>query len=165
MKIILRNYGIGMTATQRQAARATAADAVTTRGTGQVPPAPRDILAQPGPRGVLLNWRPGARPTSDIGGWRIYKDDESKLFAELRDVNTTQHFIEATAGTTPPVTNFFVSSFNKLGVESQKVQIQSAAIVETGAPVMPSTPPTYTTPYTPPSGGGSGIGKKGFQGL
>ncbi len=161
MKIILRNYGIGMTSAQRQAARATAKDSTVVRGTGRTPPAPRDLLAQAGPRGVLLNWRPGARPTTDIGGWRIYKDDENSLFAELKDPGTTQHFIEATAGTTPPITNFFVSSFNKLGVESQKVQIQSSALVEAGAPTMPSTPPTYTVPYHPPSG----YGGRGFQQL
>ena len=79
-----------------------------------------------------------------------------KLFADLKDPNTTQHFIEATSGTTPPVTNIFVSAVNALGVESNKVQAQGASTAEAGAPAMPSTPPTYTTPYTGPSGGGGG---------
>lgn len=147
MKVILRNYGIGMNGIQRQVARSQASDMVLTRGTGKVPPAPRDLFVQSAPRGVLVNWRPGAPSSVDVAGYRIYKDDETKLFAEIRDTGTTQHFIEATAGATPPVTNVFVSTFNKLGIESPKVMVQGTAIAESGAPAMPSTPSTYTTSY------------------
>lgn len=146
MKVILRGYGIRMTTEQRQIARSQARDMTIARGTGQKPQMPRDVFVQPGPRGVLINWRVAAGFTEDIAGFRIYKDNEQSLFAEIRDPNTTQHFIEATAGATPPVTNFFISSFNKLGIESPLVQVQSAAITEAGAPTMPSTPPTYQNP-------------------
>jgi hypothetical protein len=159
VKVILRGYGIRQDTATRQAARAQAADMVRTRGTGRVPGLPRDVFLQPGPRGILVNWLPPAGQSSDIVGWRIYKDDETKLFADLKDASTTQHFIEATAGTTPPVTNIFVSSVSNLG-ESPKVQAQSAAIAETGAPTMPVTPPTYTTPYTRIVVGGGGSGAR-----
>lgn len=128
---------------------------VRTRGTGKIPGMPRDVFLQSGPRGILVNWLPPAGFKGDIVGWRIYKDDETKLFADLKDFSTTQHFIEATSGATPPVTNIFVSSVSQLG-ESAKVQAQSSAIAETGAPSMPATPPTYTTPYVGRFSGGAG---------
>lgn len=156
MKVILRTYGIRQSTIERQNSRAQAADVVRTRGTSRVPGVPRDIFVQSGPRGILVNWLPPANFSSDIAGWRIYKDDETKLFAEIKDAHTTQHFIEATSGSTPPTVNIFVSSINALGVESPKIQAQGTAVVETGAPVMPATPPTYTVPYTVPQGGGSG---------
>src|SRR5215470_1948868 len=110
MKTILRNYGIGMNTIQRQTAQSQMTDMLRTRGTGNKPLPPRDLLVQPGPRGILLNWRIPAKAHIDIAGYRIYKDDENKLFAEVKDPNTTQHYIEATSGTTPPVTNLFVSA-------------------------------------------------------
>lgn len=148
MKVILRGYGIRMTTEQRQAARAQASDMVRTRGTGQKPKPPQDVFVSSGPRGILVNWRPSAGFTGDIAGWRVYKDSEQSLFAEIRDPSTTQHFIESTAGATPPSVNIFVSSINKLNVESGLVQAQGTATIESGAPVMPPTPPTYTTPFT-----------------
>jgi hypothetical protein len=144
MKCILRGYGIGMSTEERFQARSQASDMTRARGTVRVPVPPRDIFLQPGPRGVLLNWRAGAGFTDDIAGYRIYKDDEQSLFCEIKDPSTTQHFVESSAGSTPPVTNFFVSSINKLGQESPLVQVQSQSKVEAGAPTMPGTPNTYT---------------------
>src|SRR5262249_52711313 len=118
------------------------------------PVAPRDVFVQSGPRGILVNWRMGAGFTADIAGWRLYKDDENSHFADILDPNTQQHFIESTAGSTPPVTNIFVSSINQLGFESAKVQAQSTATVEAGAPTMPGTPPTYTNQFSPGKGPG-----------
>jgi hypothetical protein len=155
MKVILRGYGIRMNTEQRQQARSQASDMVRTRGTARTPNAPRDVFLQSGPRGILVNWRAPAGTTNDIAGWRVYKDTESSLFCEIRDPNTTQHFIEATAGATPPVTNVFVSAFTKLGVESPLVQAQGSALVEAGAPTMPSTPPTYTGGYGGKTSGGN----------
>jgi hypothetical protein len=152
MKVIVRGYGVGMTPQERAVARSNAADAVRNRGTAKKPLPPRDLLAQSGPRGILVNWRKGAGFTSDTTGYRIYKGTEASLFAEIHDANTMQHFIEATAGAAPPVTNIFVSSINKLGVESAKVQVQSVAAVEAGAPIMPSTPPSFQINITLPPG-------------
>ena len=148
MKCILRGYGINMTQTERNIARTQARDMTIARGTGLKPAPPRDIFTQPGPRGVLLNWRAPA-VVQEVAGYRIYKDDENSLFAEIKDPTTTQHFIESTAGSTPPVTNFFISTFSKLGQESARIQIQAAATVEAGAPTMPSTPPTYGKQFNP----------------
>lgn len=119
-----------------------------TRGTGNKPLPPRDLYVQPGPRGILLNWRIPAKSPIDIAGYRVYKDNENSLFAEIKDPTTVQAFVESTAGASPPTTNLFVSTINQLGVESAKVQIQGVATAEASAPVMPPTPPTYTTDYS-----------------
>lgn len=134
-----------MSTEQRQVVKAQAADIVRSRGTGRTPGVPRDISLQSGPRGILVNWRGPDGFRDDIAGYRIYKGDENTLYAEITDPNTTQHFIETTAGSSPVVTNIMVSSINKLGVESPKtIPMQSQASVEAGAPAMPNTPPTYT---------------------
>lgn len=159
MKVILRDYGIGMNSQQRQVARSQASDMTIARGTGKLPLPPRDVFIQSGPRGILVNWIPAAGFTDDIAGWRVYKDNESSLFCQIKDPNTTQFYIETTAGSTPPVANVFVSSINKLGAESALIQAQGAALTEAGAPTMPGTPPGYTTPYT----GGNRTGGHGGQ--
>lgn len=144
MKAIVRNYGVGMSTVERQEERAKASDFTRTRGTARKPYPPRDVICQSGPRGILVTWNLPQAPSFDIQRWRVYKDDENTLYAEINDRGTRQCFIETTAGTTPPVVNVFVSSLNALGAESQKVQAQGSATSETGAPSMPSVPPGYT---------------------
>lgn len=161
MKAILRNYGIRMNTEQRQVARSQASDMVRTRGTARIPNPPRDIIPQPGPRGVLLSWSLPSGFADDITGWRVYKDDENTLYVELHDRGSRQHFIETTAGSIPPVSNFFVSSINALGQESAKVQVQSAAAVEAGAPPMPGSPPGYTQGNAGGGNTGGGTGGRG----
>lgn len=118
-------------------------DFLRTRGSAKFPLAPRDLIAQSGPRGVLLTWGL-PQVFFDIVGWRIYKTDENTLYTEIRDRGNRQCFVESTAATTSPVSNFFVSSLNAAGKESQKIQVQKAALNEAGAPVMPGVPPGYT---------------------
>jgi|SRR5580704_1141845 hypothetical protein len=154
MKVILRSYGIRQDAQQKTVAKATARDLTLTRGTAQVPQPPRELIAQSGPRGILVTWSLPSGLNTDIQRWRVYKGDENTLYADINDRGTRQCFVEATAGATPPVTNIFISSMNMLGVESPKVQVQGAAIAEAGAPAMPSVPPGYTS-------GNSGGGSKG----
>jgi hypothetical protein len=153
MKVILRGYGLRMTSEERQVARANALEIVRTRGTAQIPQPPRDIITQSGPRGMLVTWNLPAGFATDIQRWRVYKDDENTLYADINDRGTRQCFIETTASATPPVVNVFVSSMNALGVESRKVQAQGQAATEAGAPAMPSPPPGYTS-------GGAGGGNK-----
>ncbi len=160
MKCILRDYGQNMNFQQRQVARRSADDITRARGTARTPSAPRDIIVQSGPRCLLLNWRMPGGLNSDIAGFRIYKDDESNLFVELRDPNTRQHVVDATAGSSPPVTNVFISSINKLGEESPLVQVQGAALTEAGAPSFPGSPGTYGGGF----GGGTGGGGTGGGG-
>lgn len=158
MKCILRGYGINMTNQERQVARSQAKDMTIARGTDRRPLAPRDVFLQSGPRGILVNFRAGAGFNGDLAGFRVYKDDESSLFAEIKDPSTTQHYIDATAGSAPPVVNIFVSAFSKLGRESPLVQAQGSSLVEAGAPAMPGTPSTYTGGFTKTntsSGGGN----------
>ena len=150
MKIISRGYGVGMTNNEKLNARVLATTLTLTRGTTKVPKPPRDLFTQSGPRGILLNWRFPEGYTADIAGWRVYKGDETSLFAEIRDPLTTQWFVESTAGTTPPTVLLFVSSFNNIGVESNKVSVTGSATAETGAPATPATPVAYSTPYAQP---------------
>lgn len=158
MKVILRNYGIRMNSEERQTARMQAADMIRTRGTGRRPLPPRDLFLQSGPRGILVQWRFPVKTTEDIAGWRVYKDNEFSLFCEIRDPNTTQHFIDSTAGSTPPVTNIFVSAINKLSQESPLVSAQGSAIVEAAAPPFPSGGGSYGTNFGGGGGGGAGGG-------
>ena len=123
--------------------RQKALDALRSRGTLKLPQAPRDIIAQKASRGVFLTWGL-PQVYFDIVGWRIYRGDENTLFTEIRDRGNRQCFVEATASATSPVTNFFVSSINQLGRESQKVQVQQAAANESNVPANPPTPPGYT---------------------
>lgn len=132
---------------QKPAERVKTAERMKVRGTSRSPAPPRDVFVQSGPRGVLVNWRPSQK-APDIIGWRIYKGDENSLFAEIHEPSTTQHFIETTAGSSPPVENIFISSINKLGIESATVQAQGAALTEAGAPIMPDTPPTFNKTFT-----------------
>jgi len=154
LKVILRGYGIRMSADEKQVARATARDLTLTRATAQTPQPPRDIAAQAGPRGILLTWSLPSGLNTDIQRWRVYKDDENTLYADINDRGTRQCFVETTSGSAPPVTNLFVSSLNNLGIESQKVQVQGVAAVEAGAPTMPSVPPGFNS-------GGAGGGSHG----
>lgn len=147
MKSILRGYGIGMDTRQRQIARSQAKSMMVTQGTIRPPRAPVDLVAQSGPRGVLINWRFPQGNVNDIVGWRVYKGDEISLFAAINNPGTTQWFVESTAGTTPPTINIFVSSVNRLGIESSKVGTQAKATAETGAPTMPPTPDSFAASF------------------
>ncbi len=153
MKLIVRGYGVGMTSNEKLNARVLAMTLTLTRGTTRVPKPPRDLFTQSGPRGILLNWRFPEGYAADIAGWRVYKGDETSLFAEIREPLTTQWFVESTAGASPPTVLLFVSSFNKIGVESPKIMVSGAATAEAGAPTTPKTPSAYTVPYTNPGYG------------
>lgn len=143
----------GMTVAENIKERQQTMDFLRDRGTARKPQKPRDLIAQSGPRGVLLTWN--LPPVYwDIVGWRVYKNDESTLYHEIRDRGTRQMFVESTAATTSPMTNFFVSALNGLAKESKKIQVIKAALNEPGAPVMPGVPPGYNQ-------GGSGGGNTG----
>jgi hypothetical protein len=149
---IIRNFGVGVSPAQKLQQKSQAIVLTNAQGTSKVPQPPVDLFTQSGPRGILLNWRMPSGFNSDIAGWKVYKDNESTLFSAINNPNTTQVFIESSSGTQPPVTNLFVSSINKMGIESAKVNTKSAAAVEASAPPMPTTPPTYQIPnfHLPP---------------
>lgn len=142
MKVVLRGYGTRMTAEERYTARSEAANLVRTVGTARVPQPPTGLIAQSSPRGVQVTWN-YPEVNQDIQRWRVYKDNENLLFAEIKDRGTRQCFVDATAGASPSTINVFVSSVNAAGVESAPVQIQGKAIAEAGAPALPSAPPEY----------------------
>lgn len=144
MRVVLRGYGVGMSPGQKFNARVQAADLTRTRGTKTLPQPPRDIIAQSAPRGLLVTWNYPV-VNQDIQRWRVYKGDESTLFAEIKDRGTRQCFVDATAGVSPPTVNIFVSSMNSAGVESARIQVQGKAIAEIGAPTLPTSPPEYNS--------------------
>lgn len=158
MKTIIRNYGVHVNREERVQQKLAMRDMTIARGTAIVPGAPRNLIAQSGSRGVLISWKLPAGRNSDIVGFRIYKDTQTALIYETHDPKCNSHFIEANSGSTPPVTNFFISSINKLGVESPKTMVQGTASIEAGAPTIPSVPPNYNTGYS----GGSGR-QKSYQ--
>jgi hypothetical protein len=161
MKCILRGYGVNMTVQEKQLAKAQAINMTITTGTGQAPQPPRDLICQPGPRGILLTWNLPSGFNTDIQRWRVYRGDENTLYAEIADRGTRQCFVEATAGSSPPLVNLFVSSINTFGRESAKVQVQGVAATEAGAPTMPNAPPGYSSGG---SGGGDTSGGNCFTG-
>lgn len=119
------------------------ANHIRVRGTPSKPQAPRDLQAQSASRSALLTWK---LPVfhDNISGWRVYKDTEANLVAEIRDKGTRQVIIPLDAGTTPPVSNFFVCAISTLGRESAKTTVQGSAQAETGAPSIPTVPPGYS---------------------
>ena len=162
MKAILRDYGRHQNQQQRYVARSTARDLTLTRGTSRKPYPPRGVMCQSAPRGLLVTWNLPAGFNNDIQRWRVYKNDENTLYQEIADRGTRQCFVETTAGSSPPVTNVFVSSINNLGVESAKTPAQGAALTEAGAPAMPNPPPEYNDGGA--GGGNTGGGYDGSKG-
>lgn len=136
-------------------------DAIRVRGTARIPDPPRDVIAQSSSRGVLLTWNT-PQINKDIVRWRIYKGDENTLYADQGDRGTRQCFVECTAATVSPTNNFFISSVNALGIESQKVQVQKAAENESGAPATASASTSQTGTDTS-SGTGSISGNNKFN--
>jgi len=139
MKSIIRGYGVNMAPQQKWTVRAQAADLTRTRGTGRVPQPPQGVIVQSSSRGILVSWSLPANST-DIQRWRVFKDDESSLYSEINDRGIRQCLVQADAGSSPPVTNVFVSSVNSIGSESVKVQAQGKATAEASAPATATVP-------------------------
>lgn len=119
----------------QQAARAF----IRQNGTTSRPNPPRNLRAQSGSRKVLATW--DAPLVADgIVGYRIYTENENSALDTLYDPNVRQYSVAASAGSTPPTKNIFVSSISK-NSESTKMQIQGTATSEAGAPTDPTPPP------------------------
>lgn len=158
-------YRLLTTPADKMQARLQTVDFIRQRGTAKVPPPPRDLQAQASSRGILVTW---AMPDSDqnlISGWKIYKDDDNTLFASISDRGARQYLIPATAGSSPPTVNIFISSVNPLGLESNRVQIQGSSTAETGAPSVASAPPGFSDGNGSSTSGSIGnrtVGNQGF---
>lgn len=109
-----------------------------------IPDPPRNLQAQSGSRKVLTTWDAPVN-TAGIVGYKIYTANEGQLLDTVTDPNVRQYNVPASAGTTPPVMNIFISSFTNQR-ESQKVQVKGSALVEASAPADP----------IPPTGSGAG---------
>jgi hypothetical protein len=133
-------------------------------GTTARPQPPRNLQAQSGSRKILVTW--DAPIVADgIVGYKIYTDNENSLLDTLYDPNVRQYSVPASAGSSPPTKNVFISAFSK-NSESVKVQIQGKASVEAGAPTDPTVPPASaasgTTGGKLPFDGGDTTGGAGF---
>jgi hypothetical protein len=116
----------------------TAKAFIRQNGTTSRPQPPRNLQAQSGSRKILTTW--DAPIVADgIVGYKIYTENENSLLDTLSDPNVRQYSVPASAGSSPPTKNIFISSFSKNN-ESVKVQIQGKASVEAGAPTDPSVP-------------------------
>ncbi len=82
------------------------------------PHPPQGIGGTVGLQEVTLTWTMPSN-SSDIAGWRVYKDDETKLIQSIKDPNTLTAIIKLSV--TTPV-GFWVSSVNAAGRESVKIQ-------------------------------------------
>lgn len=117
-------------------------DLIRTRGGTAKPQSPRDVFVQPASRSVLLTWKL-PEDHDNVAGYRIYKNTESNLVAEIRDKGTRQALIPLDSGASPQPANFFVCSISTLGRESSKVMVQGKATAEASAPNVPEPPPGY----------------------
>lgn len=115
-----------------------AADFIRVNGAIRRPQPPRNLQAQSGSRKVLVTWD-APLVTDGILGYKIYTANENQLLDTVTDPNVRQYSVPASAGSSPPTINIFVSSFTKRD-ESQKVQVQGAATAESGAPSDPPPP-------------------------
>jgi hypothetical protein len=141
--------------------QAAAATWAKTNGGIARPQPPRNIQAQSGSRKILVTWD-APLVAGGIIGYRIYTENELSLLATINDSSVRQYGVPASAGSSPPTKNIFVSSFSQRG-ESVQVQIQGKASVEAGAPSDPSVPAgsaasgtTGGKPDRPPPSGGTG---------
>lgn len=100
----------------------------------------------------------------DIVGFKIYKDNEGSLLDTINDPNVRQYRIPSSSGSTPTITNAFVTAFNIRGVESNAVQVQGSSATEAGAPPEPAPPVSSsasgTTGIDTGFGGGGAGGNK-----
>lgn len=143
--------------------KAAAQSFIRQNGITARPQPPRNLQAQSGSRKILVTWD-APLVIDGLTGYAIYTENEGSLLATINDVSVRQYSVPASAGSSPPTKNVFVSCLSKNG-ESVKVQIQGKASVEAGAPADPTVPPGsaasgttggFIKPTTGGSGGGSG---------
>jgi hypothetical protein len=138
-------FGNPKNAAEKFQLRSQATDFIRQRGTSQPPNPPRDPIGQSAPRGVFVTWGLPPGDSSQITGWRVYSPDENSLVGSISDRGTRQFTVPATAGSSPPIINIFITAVNALGLESSPIQVQGKATAESGAPSQPATPPGFSS--------------------
>lgn len=117
----------------------------------KTPSAPRALTATPGSLKVTVAWE---APSVDDGAtaWRVYRDTESNLVAEIKDRTQLQYDFSVED---VKKHNFFVSSVNAGKKESKKVLIQSAAagfesssVLNPQGSILPNQAITFTYAFT-----------------
>lgn len=149
-------------ANEKWNARQQATDFIRQRGTAKPPNAPRDAVGQPAPRGIQVTWGLPAGDSSDITGWRIYSPDENTLVGSIGDRGTRIFTVPATAGSSPPSTNVYITAVNTLGAESGRTLTTGKALAESGAPSQPAPPPGFVAGPGSDIGRGTGLIDSGF---
>jgi hypothetical protein len=115
-------------------------------GTQRIPDMPRGLVVQPAQGGALLTWHLPKR-YDDVTGYRIYTDTEKNLSIQIRDRGTRQIFVPLAGGTTPPLSNIFVSAVNGFR-EGPRLQVQIAAQVDSSTPTLPQATPDYLNQFS-----------------
>ena len=101
------------------------ADLYNARGSAQAPAPPRNILVTGGSKVLVVTWNPPVpQLAGTVTGWRIYLNTETNLIGAISDPALTTYVV--TVGDTIKH-NVFVSSLNRMGLESRKVQAQGSA--------------------------------------
>jgi len=128
-------------------------------GAKKRPLPPRNLIAQGGSLELLITWNAPQIRSSDIAGWRVYRDNETNLVQNITDPSARQTRVKVPANTSVAL---YVSSVSTRGAESSKVQIIGKANTDqyvvagtaggTGGSAAPP-PPGYPSE---PTGGGSG---------
>jgi len=106
-------------------AKRRSGDLFNARGLATRPPPPRNIIVSGTHAVLIVKWDAPAFPLVNyVNGWRIYLDTESNLVASISDAALTTY--QVSIGDTQKH-NIFVSSLNRMGLESRKVQAQGSA--------------------------------------
>jgi len=125
------------------------------QGTRRRPQSPRSLISQAASLGAVLTWNAPVKMKGVIG-FRIYKDSETNLLEEVRDLSRRQYRVTLPANTKA---NYYVSTFTVQGAESPKIpilvssntdQLATAGSGTNGS--QPSPPPSWNNE---PSGGSS----------
>lgn len=119
------------------------------------PKPPRGLRSSPGSMEATIFWNAPA-DRNGVGGFRIYRGDESNLIYETKDPNTRQATVKLPGNSSDMC---FVATVSEIGRESPKlpVRVQSSSdkYLQNGQPG--ETPGTSPTPppewYLEPSGG------------
>lgn len=106
-------------------ARRQSGDLYNARGSASVPAPPRNILVTGGSKVLVVTWNAPVYPLSaSVTGWRIYLNTESNLIGSISDAVLTTYQVGVSD---THKHNIFVSSLNRMGLESRKVQAQGSA--------------------------------------
>ena len=106
-------------------AKRRSGDLFNARGPASRPASPRNIIVTGAHAALTVKWDAPTLPLANyVTGWRVYLDTESNLIGSISDAALTTYQVSVSD---THKHNIFVSSLNRLGLESRKVQAQGSA--------------------------------------